>query len=284
MATPPQHDFFRQNQSYSSYLTQCCDSGGGGDDDGDDGDDDDDDSNCKPSANNNILLFHDGRQQRPHGAEENRLKETEALLVSGLNQMSIQEQSEALEDVHCVRQDLQETPDMIQQSLAEFDQLVRATENVIYEKAVHKNRSYVEDSAFRLIFLRANLYDTGRSVRQMLNFLHQKAKHFGLDNITRDITIHDMNQADMVLVQSCMYHIQDSTDRNDRVILHVFNNVETSIIARVRDSLDAYCLLTIIIVRNLFRSFEQYAHCVLTKNAWHLILLFYRFESAITYQ
>ena len=94
-----------------------------------------------------------------------------------MNRLSVQERAKAFDDVHCVGEELHETPGMIQKSLIDFDQTLRKQQNPIYEMAVNQIRQYVEDPTFRLKFLRAKLYDIGQAVRQMMSFLEQKAKY-----------------------------------------------------------------------------------------------------------
>ena len=47
--------------------------------------------------------------------------------------------------------------------------------------------------------------------------------YFGRDKLARDITLNDMSQEDIDLLP--LYHIQDGTDRNGRVLVHILNHV-----------------------------------------------------------
>lgn len=148
----------------------------------------------------------------------------EDILASGMNKLSVQERAEAFDDVHCVGEELKESPEIIQQTLEEFERAVQAECNPTYEMAVDQNRAYVEDPTFRLKFLRANFYDVDRSVRQMINFLQHKAKYFGTDKIARDITLQDLNEEEVeVLFSKSPYHIQEGRDRTGRVVVQMFN-------------------------------------------------------------
>jgi len=112
---------------------------------------------------------------------------------------------------------------MIEEALAEFDEVLQREMNSIYKMAVKQNREYVEDPEFRLKFLRANLHDAGKSVRQMLDFLRYKATYFGNEKVARDITLNDLNEEDKKLLFSGLHHIQEGRDRMGRVILYFFN-------------------------------------------------------------
>mmetsp|Transcript_40308 Transcript_40308/g.97339 ORF Transcript_40308/g.97339 Transcript_40308/m.97339 type:complete len:520 (+) Transcript_40308:97-1656(+) len=152
-------------------------------------------------------------------------KQTEDFLTSEFNQLSEEEQTKALNDLYCVGEELSENPNLIEKSLAEFEQQLRNGNFPIIQTALKQNRSYVEDASFRLKFLRANMYNVAKSVNQMVNFLGHKATYFGVDKIARDITLEDLTQEDIELMLSGFYHIQEGTDQGGRVIVYMFNHM-----------------------------------------------------------
>lgn len=151
------------------------------------------------------------------------MKATEDLLASGMKELSMQERAEAFDDVHCVGGDLEETPEVVDQALEDFEQAVQQNHNLAYKMAIKQNRAHVEDTSFRLKFLRATGYDIDESVARMMSFLRYKAKYFGNDKVARDITIDDLDEEDMALLRKTPYHIQKGRDRNGRVIAHIFS-------------------------------------------------------------
>jgi len=160
------------------------------------------------------------RRETHHGY----IRATEDFLASEVSRLTVQERSEALNDVHCVGENLQETPELIQKSLAEFGRVLHDDEmHPIYEMATKQNRAYVEDPAFILIFLRANRHDVLKSVRQMIACLQQKALYFGNDKVARDITLDDLTNEDKHFLLSGLYHIQEGSDRTGRVVVYIFN-------------------------------------------------------------
>ncbi|CAJ1967218.1 unnamed protein product [Cylindrotheca closterium] len=153
------------------------------------------------------------------------MKETEDMLASELNKLSLQERTKALEDIHCVGQDLEETPELVEELLAEFDRTAQQQEqhDPTYKMIAKRYREYIEDPSFRLKFIRSNTHNVGKAVNQMLHFLRNKAKYFGNDCIGREITIHDLNEEDRELLLSGIYHIQKDKDQKGRVILYFFS-------------------------------------------------------------
>ncbi|CAJ1958294.1 unnamed protein product [Cylindrotheca closterium] len=154
------------------------------------------------------------------------MKPTEDFLASEMSKLSVQERSKAMDELHCVGEELKETPEMIQQSLKEFDKLLQKKKAKIYDLAASQNRSYVEDPNFRLKFLRANIHDVGESVNQMLGLLSRKEIYFGRDAIARDITLDDLTAEETeILFSGLYYHIQDGTDRNGRMVVYLLNHI-----------------------------------------------------------
>ncbi|CAJ1937920.1 unnamed protein product [Cylindrotheca closterium] len=163
------------------------------------------------SRQDNNLVWHEMRQ-------------TEDFLASEFSKLSVEERSEALNDIHCVGEELKETPEMLEMLLKQFDQTARQVRNHIYTVAVNQRRAFFEDSSFQLRFLRCNMYDVHQSVRQMVKFLENKAAYFGKDKISREITIQDLKDEAKELLLSGLYHIQEGRDQSGRVVLYLLND------------------------------------------------------------
>ena len=141
------------------------------------------------------------------------------LLSSELNKLSVQERSRALEDLHCVGNGLEESSEMMKQSLEEFDRILKQRSVPVYEQAAKQNCDYVEDTAFRLMFLRSNQYDVAKAVSQMVNHLELKAKYFGEDKVGRDITVDDLSSEEMELLSSGTLLVLEEKDPTGRAIV-----------------------------------------------------------------
>jgi len=153
------------------------------------------------------------------------MKQTEDYLAAELYKLSVQERAKAMDDIHCLGEELKETPEMVEKLLEEFDQIVRQVKTPFYEMAVIQNREYVEDPSFRLRFLRCNMHNVHLSVRQMMDYLKYKATYFGEDKVAREITLDDFNDEDMELLMAGLYHIQKETDRSGRVVVYLMTDV-----------------------------------------------------------
>jgi len=89
------------------------------------------------------------RQPRTRDESEPGMKPLEELLASEMGKLSVHERSKALDDVHCVGDELHENLQIIEESLAKFEQNIQEAKNPIYEQAVMQNRAYVEEPGFR---------------------------------------------------------------------------------------------------------------------------------------
>jgi len=168
------------------------------------------------------ISLQGSHQRQRQLLDHSEMQETEDLLASEMNKLSVQERSSALDDIHCVGEHQEETPEIIEQSLREFDHYVKtiAAANRIYCVALKQNRSYVEDQLFRLKFLRANMFNARKAVDQMMDFLHQKALYFGESKVARDIAPGDMNREVVELMRSGFFQVLKDQDRSGRVILY----------------------------------------------------------------
>lgn len=160
---------------------------------------------------------HRSPLQSKHGIEQ--------LFMSEFNMLSKSAQAKALDDIYSgAWSELKENPSMIDKLLTDFEQQVERGQHPIYEIALTQDRSYVEDPAFRLKFLRANMHNVHKAVQQMISFLELKAKYFGTEKVAQDITLDDMTPDELKLILSGLYHIQEDTDRNGRTIFFILSN------------------------------------------------------------
>ncbi|CAJ1946595.1 unnamed protein product [Cylindrotheca closterium] len=165
------------------------------------------------------------RKTYNYNGRSSAMQPTEEIVASELSKLSVQERAQAFDDIHCVGEEMKETPEMVRISLAEFEEIVKKEHNIFYEIAMTQDRTYVEDPSFRLKFLRANIHHVGKSVRQMMNFLQHKAAYFGNDKIAREITLDDLNEEDKACLLSGFCYIQEGRDRAGRTVIHWFGSM-----------------------------------------------------------
>lgn len=172
------------------------------------------------SCSGDSSRHHTSNRQRTSG-----MKETEDFLAAEMNKLTMEERSKALDDVHCVGEDVQENPEEIERLLQEYQTVVEKSKNECYDLAFAKNPDFVQDIAFRLMFLRANLYNVKSAVKQMFRFLEQKMTYFGEEILARKIALSDLNAEDIEAILAGVVVLQKERDSSGRCVLYSFNHV-----------------------------------------------------------
>ncbi|CAJ1947099.1 unnamed protein product [Cylindrotheca closterium] len=165
-----------------------------------------------------------GRTVTQPMAASSEMDIAEGIIAAELNGLSIQERVTALDDLHCVGQGEEDDPEMIQSALDKFEEEVLMANHPAYNLAVMKQNPYVEDSEYRLRFLRATIFDVKKAVRHMLSLLQYQAEYFGVDTLGRKIVLSELKKEEAMLMLRGIHHYSMQTDRNGRYVTYVFSN------------------------------------------------------------
>ncbi len=148
----------------------------------------------------------------------------DALLASELNEMTLNERETLYEEIHGVEQQREESEEFLENSLRAMDDALRQLpDRQVYEKAANINPEYVEDRAFRLMFLRSENFEAVLAARRLVKFLEGKVRFFGEDTLARPIYLSDFNDDDMAFFKSGIIQTIPSRDRSGRPIFADFN-------------------------------------------------------------
>ena len=126
-----------------------------------------------------------------------RIAETEAAVAKALITLSMDEREKVYEDIHGVAPVVDEDTECINDLLLQLDKKVQQNMTSIYKTALSMSKDYVEDRAFRLMFLRAESYDVSAACNRLMNFLEFKLTLFGQEKLTEEITLEDFGQEDI---------------------------------------------------------------------------------------
>lgn len=141
-------------------------------------------------------------------------------LAQQMNEMSVHEREKRYEEINGVPQIIEETEDMIKAAIDDFHEHVTSiTDKRWYDYARLQNRPYIEGARFRLMFLRAELFNVSRAVTRMLLFLEKKAKFFGADTIGRPLRWSDLDGETLKVLRSGDFQILPSRDRAGRPVI-----------------------------------------------------------------
>ena len=131
-------------------------------------------------------------------------------------------------EIHGIIQPVEETPELVERSLAELDRWIDklkcTSAGRVYKVAEQQNEGYVNDRNFRLMFLRAEGFESPKkSSRRMLSFFEKKKELWGEDKLCRPITLQDFNKDDLEALENGHFQLLPTRDLSGRVI--VFHNV-----------------------------------------------------------
>jgi hypothetical protein len=149
----------------------------------------------------------------------------EDILDEQMGRLTFQEKLKAEEEVHCLPNPIEETPEVVEESLFNFEEEIKNQKNFVYELAEKQNKAFLEDRDFRLMFLRADLFNVRAAACRLMKFLQQKLIYFGESKLTKDIEWSDLTKEDIEALESGRWHIHKCTDQSGRPIVFIMNHV-----------------------------------------------------------
>ena len=99
------------------------------------------------------------------------------------------------EDIHGVDAQVEETPDLVYESLIKLEEELNSISNKdAYCIALNISEAYVNDRKFRLSFLRAESFDIPQAARRMVRYFENKRNVFGEEKLAKTIELEDIAQ------------------------------------------------------------------------------------------
>ena len=139
------------------------------------------------------------------------------LLNTELYNLSLDERGQVFDDIHGVSDDIEETPELISQSLQRLDEELKLIrDKYAYDFAYALDPKYVRNRDFRLRFLRACVFDAKATASRIVQHFEIKMELFGKEKLSQDITQDDLDPQDLTMVYSGYYQnigIRDQAGR-----------------------------------------------------------------------
>jgi hypothetical protein len=166
----------------------------------------------------------------PSGGSSARLPDS--ALSAKLNDMSIEERSHGLDDLHGIPGLVRETPEMLKEKSQEMrHDLISAIstrggeESLPYRSAVEMSPEYV--NGLKICFLRAENYHSKLAANRMISFFDQKMRLFGKDKLVREIRLDDLGEDAREALQKGLIQALSLRDRAGRIILLAYGAVSS---------------------------------------------------------
>ena len=168
---------------------------------------------------------------------ENFVKQADNLLTKELSRLSVEERNDITEEMHGVRTlAREETAEFLEQSLAELETFLNQmrtdppslknafilSQRPDFGHTTGNNelrRTYVNDTNFRLRFLRCELFDAKKAALRMIKYLDLVLELCGDYALQRQIKITDFSKDEMKVLRSGCIQLLPYRDRAGRPIL-----------------------------------------------------------------
>ena len=138
-----------------------------------------------------------------------------------LNRLSIPERTRVFQDLAGSAPLQVEIVSELVTALQEMDAcLNKIAEKKAFILALKTKPKYVNDPAFRLMFLRGNEYDPQRAANQIVMHFEEKLLLFGPDKIAKDIQLSDLSEDDYESLSSGGIQIANVKDKGGRAIMY----------------------------------------------------------------
>ena len=160
------------------------------------------------------------REQSPVGILEK--SQVEEMVSTSMNQLSAHARNRAVDELHGV-EETDESPQKVEQLLQEMDSVLAARKEAkrpgteAFILAELQDLDFV--MALRLQFIRATHYEVNEAASLMLKYHEVKLKLFGYEKLTSHITLSDLCEEAIDILNSGYYQVMPFPDAVGRLIL-----------------------------------------------------------------
>eukprot|EP00934_Nitzschia_sp_Nitz4_P001182 Nitzschia sp. Nitz4//scaffold38_size140716//53689//55150//NITZ4_003139-RA/size140716-snap-gene-0.142-mRNA-1//1//CDS//3329550054//1182//frame0 len=129
--------------------------------------------------------------------------------LAAFSKLSIQEREKALEELHGVAGDIEETPELVKEPLSRMR---------LFLSKLHNRKRKHWDRALMLLFLRGSRFDPHEAAKKMALHYQHKAELFPMEKLPSRITLDDLDGDDMACMRNGTYQPLELKDQAGRTI------------------------------------------------------------------
>lgn len=177
-------------------------------------------SHLKATRDSMFTMFPDKLPKQDPRAED-----ADQMISRDLNSLSLKEREEALFDLHGITDNSKEdSQSPITPMLKDMQRALdgRIPDKKAYDLAYEIDSDYVTNARFRILFLRADLWDPYKAAVRMVRHLEIKLDLFGKDLLCKDITQDDLDEGTLRCLYSGWVQELPVRDSAGRVVSMMF--------------------------------------------------------------
>jgi hypothetical protein len=160
------------------------------------------------------------------------------MIAEELSKLSLSDREKAYEDVHGVRNLVEESEHLITESLLDMEKELKLIDNrFAYDQAERASKDYVSCRKLRLTFLRATLFDPKKAATRLVDFFNSKLELFGAEKLVKNITYEDLGEDSMEAMKQGAQQILPTRDSQGRAVLISNQSIFLSLIDKFKDPL-----------------------------------------------
>ena len=148
-----------------------------------------------------------------------------------MNNLTLKEFEESQFDVHGISAPIEETSEMVAESLEQLDREIAKMKHGRrcnkYRLAESQSNAFVSDKKFRLMFLRSTSFSSYNAADRIMKFFELKAELWGDDKLTKKITLSDFSGDCLGTIQhghTQLLRVRDASGRS--IILNNLNHIQ----------------------------------------------------------
>ncbi|KAL3935257.1 MAG: hypothetical protein SGBAC_009186 [Bacillariaceae sp.] len=181
----------------------------------------------------NLLSDRNDKPTKSFFQEEDVPKEAadpdlvDSIIAAEISKLSVEDREKAFLDIHGAPQLIDESPGLIKTSLLEMEDALEVLPNrEAYDLAKSMDSEYVMNGEFRLLFLRADLFNAKKAAIRFSRHFQLKMDLFGAEKLALDITQDDLEKEAMDLLYSGYGRILPQRDQGGRLVNVIIANPE----------------------------------------------------------
>ena len=148
-------------------------------------------------------------------------KDIDSFLSKEMASLSFQQRNLMQEEFHGVASmEVEETPELIHSSLQKLEEEIqKIPDKPAYDKALELDGgNYVKGQDFRLMFLRAVLFDIPKAAKRLVAYTRLLFKYYGEKGLQRPLRYDDLSREEQGLIRAGYMQVVPQRDRSGRSI------------------------------------------------------------------